>query len=124
MCRSQADGGRRCPGHSQQQPSPPADGKTRIAVVTNKRSYTVIGGQSRVTWMPGERVESMDVIEPTAVSSPVAAASPTRPQHVYCYCVGWHKQGCANYGVPDAMPAFIPDKGDAEYAEYAARKRA
>jgi len=66
MCRSAADGGRRCPGHktSSDETRPPADGVTRIAVVTNKRSYTVVGGQSRVTWALGERVVSMEVVEP------------------------------------------------------------
>ena len=64
MCRSQADGGRRCPNSSRAgSGGPPADGKTRIAVVTNKRSYSVVGGESKVTWLPGEKVVSMDVIE-------------------------------------------------------------
>lgn len=64
MCRSQADGGRRCSGGSGKNASPPADGKVRIAVVTNKRSYTTIGGESKVPWVAGERVVSMDVIDP------------------------------------------------------------
>lgn len=65
MCRSQKDGGRRCSGsRSGSSSGPPADGKTRIEVVTNKRSYSVIGGESKVTWMPGEQVVSMDVIAP------------------------------------------------------------
>jgi hypothetical protein len=64
MCRT---GGRRCPssGGSSRSTGPPPDGKTRIAVVTNKRSYSVIGGESRVTWMPGEKVVSIEPIEPT-----------------------------------------------------------
>lgn len=69
MCRSKSQGGRRCNGSRAGSGAPPADGKTRIAVVTNKRSYTVIGGDSRVTWMPGEKVVSMDVIEPTAAET-------------------------------------------------------
>ena len=65
MCRSAADGGRRCPGHktSSDETRPPADGVTRVDVVTNKRSYTVVDGLSRVVWEPGERVISMEVAE-------------------------------------------------------------
>jgi hypothetical protein len=66
MCRSAADGGRRCPGSRAGGSGPPADGKVRIEVVTNRRSYSVIGGESRVTWMPGEKVVSMDVIAPAS----------------------------------------------------------
>jgi hypothetical protein len=62
MCRSQADGGRRCTGS--RAGTPPADGKVRIEVHTNKRSYSVVGGESKVVWMPGEKVVSMDVIDP------------------------------------------------------------
>ena len=65
MCRT---GGRRCPGSSGRDrggSAPPADGKTRIEVVTNKRSYSVVGGNSKVAWMPGEKVVSMDVIKPS-----------------------------------------------------------
>jgi hypothetical protein len=69
MCRSQADGGRRCPASHSGSAGPPADGKTRIEVHTNKRSYSVIDGGSRVTWMPGEKVESMDVIDPSPSSA-------------------------------------------------------
>lgn len=66
MCRSKTDGGRRCPGsHSGSSSAPPADGKVRIEVHTNKRSYSVVGGDSKVTWMPGEKVISMDVIDPS-----------------------------------------------------------
>jgi hypothetical protein len=65
MCRSQADGGRRCPGSRSGSGGPPADGKARIEVRTNKRSYSVIGGNSKVAWLPGEKVVSMDVIEPS-----------------------------------------------------------
>lgn len=64
MCRSSADGGRRRPGSRASGSPPPDDGKVRIAVVTSKRSYSVIGGESKVAWMPGERVVSMDVIDP------------------------------------------------------------
>ena len=63
MCRPKSEGGRRCPGSHAGSGTPPADGKTRIEVVTNKRSYSVVGGESRVTWMPGEKVVSMDVID-------------------------------------------------------------
>ena len=67
MCRSSAEGGRRCPGsRAGSGTSPPADGRTRIEVHTNRRSYSVIGGESRVTWMPGEKIVSMDVIDPSA----------------------------------------------------------
>ena len=66
MCRSTADGGRRCPGSRPGSSGPPADGKVRTEVHTNKRSYSVVGGDSRVTWLPGEEVVSMDVIGPTA----------------------------------------------------------
>jgi hypothetical protein len=62
MCRSQADGGRRCTGS--RAGTPPADGKVRIEAHTNKRSYSVVGGESKVVWMPGEKVVSMDVIDP------------------------------------------------------------
>ena len=65
MCRSQADGGRRCPGSRAGSSSLPADGKPRIEVHTNQRSYSVMGGDSRVTWLPGEKVESIDVIDPS-----------------------------------------------------------
>jgi hypothetical protein len=66
MCRSAAQGGRRCPGHktSSDETRPPDDGQVRINVVTNKRSYTVIGGQSRVPWAPGEQIISMEVAAP------------------------------------------------------------
>ena len=65
MCRSAAEGGRRCSGsRTGSSSTPPADGKVRINVVTNKRSYSVIGGESKVEWMPGEKVVSMDVIDP------------------------------------------------------------
>ena len=66
MCRPKSEGGRRCPGSHSGSGGPPADGKTRIEVHTSKRSYSTIGGESKVTWMPGERVVSMDVIEPSA----------------------------------------------------------
>jgi hypothetical protein len=66
MCRSSAEGGRRCPGSSKSGGggAPPADGKVRIEVHTNKRSYSVVDGESKVVWMPGEKVVSMDVINP------------------------------------------------------------
>lgn len=66
MCRSQADGGRRCTGSraGSSSSAPPADGKVRIEVRTSKRSYSVIGGEARVPWVAGERVISMDVIDP------------------------------------------------------------
>ena len=64
MCRPKSEGGRRCPGSHSGSSGPPADGKTRIEVHTSKRSYSVIGGESKVEWMPGEKVVSMDVIEP------------------------------------------------------------
>lgn len=64
MCRSQAEGGRRCSGSRPGSSGPPADGKTRIEVHTSKRSYSVIGAGSKVTWLPGEQVVSMDVINP------------------------------------------------------------
>ena len=64
MCRSQADGGRRCPGTRSGSSAPPADGKVRIEVHTSQRSYSTIGGESKVEWMPGEKVVSMDVIDP------------------------------------------------------------
>lgn len=65
MCRSSAEGGRRCKGsRAGNSSAPPADGKTRIEVVTNKRSYSVVGGESKVVWQPGEKVVSMDVIDP------------------------------------------------------------
>ena len=64
MCRSQADGGRRCPGGGRRA-APPDDGKIRTEVHTNKRSYSFIGGvESKVTWLPGEKVVSMDPIKP------------------------------------------------------------
>ena len=69
MCRSAAEGGRRCPGSSAGGSSPPADGKTRIEVHTNKRSYSVVGGESKVMWMPGEKVVSMDVIKQDAAAA-------------------------------------------------------
>jgi hypothetical protein len=69
MCRSQADGGRRCPGSRSGSVSPPADGKARIEVHTSKRSYTVIGGSSKVAWLPGEKVVSIDVINPARKAS-------------------------------------------------------
>lgn len=65
MCRPKSEGGRRCPGSHAGGSSPPADGKVRIEVHTSKRSYSVIGGESRVTWLPGEKVVSMDVIDPS-----------------------------------------------------------
>jgi hypothetical protein len=65
MCRSSADGGRRCTGKAAG--GPPDDGRTRVEVHTNKRSYTVVGGE-RVTWLPGEKVVSMDVVPPRAES--------------------------------------------------------
>ena len=64
MCRPKSEGGRRCPGSHSGGSSPPADGKTRIEAHTSKRSYSVIGGESNVAWMPGEKVVSMDVIDP------------------------------------------------------------
>ena len=70
MCRPTSEGGRRCPGSHSGGSSPPADGKTRIEVHTNKRSYSVIGGDKRVTWMPGEKVVSMDVIDPGQREAP------------------------------------------------------
>lgn len=72
MCRSAADGGRRCPASRAggSTAAPPADGKARIEVHTNKRSYSVIGGGSKVTWAPGEKVVSMDVIDPSAPARP------------------------------------------------------
>jgi hypothetical protein len=63
MCRSKANGGRRCSGSRTRNSGPPSDGKTRISVITNKRAYSVIGGGSNVPWMRGEKVVSMDVIE-------------------------------------------------------------
>jgi hypothetical protein len=66
MCRSKSEGGRRCDGSrsGSSNSTPPADGKIRIEVHTSKRSYTVIGGtDSKVTWLPGEKVVSMDVIK-------------------------------------------------------------
>lgn len=63
MCRSSADGGRRCTGSGKASSGPPDDGRTRVEVHTNKRSYTVVGGE-RVTWLPGEKVVSMDVVPP------------------------------------------------------------
>jgi hypothetical protein len=64
MCRSSAEGGRRCPGNSRAGSlNPPADGKTRVEVHTSKRSYSVIGG-AQVPWLPGEKVVSIDAIEP------------------------------------------------------------
>jgi hypothetical protein len=66
MCRPKSEGGRRCPGsHTGSSNAPPADGKVRIEVHTSKRSYSVIGGDRRVTWLPGEKVVSMDVIDPS-----------------------------------------------------------
>ena len=64
MCRSTADGGRRCPGSRPGSSGPPADGKVRTEVHTNKRSYSVVGGDSRVAWLPGEKVVSINAIEP------------------------------------------------------------
>ena len=66
MCRSSAEGGRRCPGgRSGGGATPPADGKTRVEVHTSKRSYSVIGG-AQVPWLPGEKVVSIDAIEPSS----------------------------------------------------------
>ena len=73
MCRSTSEGGRRCPGSSRAGSNPPADGKTRIEVHTSKRSYSVIGGDSRVAWLPGEKVVSMDVIDPSPAAGGTAA---------------------------------------------------
>jgi hypothetical protein len=65
MCRSSAEGGRRCKGsRAGGSSAPPADGKVRIEVHTNKRSYSVVGGEAKVAWMPGEKVVSMEVIDP------------------------------------------------------------
>ena len=50
---------------SGKRPAPPDDGKIRVEVRTNRRSYSVIdliGGRSRVAWEPGERAKRMDVI--------------------------------------------------------------
>ena len=75
MCRPKSEGGRRCPGSHSGSSGPPADGKTRIEVHTSKRSYSVIGGESKVEWMPGERVVSMDVIDPGKPGGSEAAGS-------------------------------------------------
>lgn len=70
MCRSESEGGRRCPGSHARSASPPADGKTRVEIHTNKRSYVVIGGgDSRVVpWLPGEKVESIEPISQQGAS--------------------------------------------------------
>jgi hypothetical protein len=79
MCRT---GGRRCPasgGQGAKRDGPPADGKTRIEVVTSKRSYSVIGGESKVAWVPGEKVVSIDAINPGQPDSKAVRAGGNAP---------------------------------------------
>jgi hypothetical protein len=93
VCRSQADGGRRCPGSRAGSAGPPADGKTRIEVRTNKRAYSVVGGNSKVAWLPGEKVVSMDVIEPAP--RPAAGQGGDGGQRESYEGTPW--QGCDEY---------------------------
>jgi len=57
MCRSKANGGRRCSGQHE------SAGPRRVSVVTNKRSYDVLPGAANVAWERGEKVISIEQID-------------------------------------------------------------